>query len=642
MKFGSLFVSLLISFSTVVAQQNAVTIRPAKPTIGDTITVIYHPQAPDAKIKNPNSLSLVFGEYSSFHQQPPELSMEKDGKSWTVSWPVSQNATFSTFYFKSDSKTDKGPQGHIYEILIYEDGHPIKKALRLKRLSIDERYNNEQTIDSLQVALLKKKTELYPEDFLGRVNLLEAKIDKNTGDSLKLRQKGFQVLNNKLQQHPDSSALVKKVIRGYNILGAKTKADSLKDAFIDEHPYSQLAIRRILHRAQNMDHSKERLRKLKKVARYTNSPMSRSGTYNELFEYYRKEDNAAKMAAYAKRAESTPWPWKATQLNTFAKGFAEQGDSLQLALLYAEKALQAVPNEVVGTVILGPLSDREAKPYLASFVKDSTDKAEREQLKGDIYATFGAIQMKRQNFKLAEKYLENAIESSNSISAQKHLAELYLQTDRPEQAYNTYWNILRQNPGQEKMKGKFKQAYTISNGSTEGFEDQLNKLKEAWRNEMRIKFNNERISKEAPPLTSIVDLQGDPIDKKKFHNKVLFINLWNTRCEQCIDIMPEIQEAYQAYKDNPEVKFISLANGNVNSREEIVEWIKNKELDLPWYYDRVSSTTKAFERKGIPMIIVIDQKGMIQFKTLVGTRKSIAEKIKLRIDMLLNEEGTKQ
>src|SRR5699024_2571309 len=99
--------AVLFSISNSLYAQQTVTITPEKPQPGETVIITYHPDAPDAKITNPDSLKLVWSYKPYLFSLPDEMEMKKNGMEWSTHFELSELTPFVRFYFKSGEKTDK-------------------------------------------------------------------------------------------------------------------------------------------------------------------------------------------------------------------------------------------------------------------------------------------------------------------------------------------------------------------------------------------------------------------------------------------------------------------------------------------------------------------------------------------------------
>lgn len=625
------YLIFLIVFQTAAAAQDAVTISPAKPTAGDRLIVTYHTDAPGAAITDPDSLNLVFG-YSTFYKQPDELSMNQEGTAWSVSWDVPDYAKFASFYFKDGNLADKGPGGHYYEIFVYEDDKVVEGAYKRKIFSLRERYENQKKADSVRAELYQKQLADKPEDFLVRLKLLKTKMSLHESRADQLEKDAYKLITEKLQQSPSSETL-QKVVTAYRIMGDKAKSDSVKKIVTKEYPTSPLAIRTLYSKAREMDNPDEKLKALQKVIQNTENDRYRTQSYEEIFYLYQEEGNVQRMAWYAEQVEESPWPWKARQLNGLANAFIEQGDSLELALDYAKKASRAVPEEMVG-----PVRITDEGQFISSYVEDTVATRKRDEIKSDILATFGLIHIKRKQYDTAGGYLKKAMQLEETEAAKQNLAQLYMKTNRPEKAFDIYWDLLMEEPVNKDYKKKLKQAYIDFNGSEKGFKNETAKLDERWKKEMVRKYNDERLDKEAPSLSSITDLEGHSLDPTSLENKVVVIDLWATWCGPCLSAFPYLQKVYEKYEDNPEVKFIVLNSGWGNTIKDARKWKKKVDYTFPLYYDEGSEVTEAFGVRGIPTTFILGEGGNIQFKKTGFRGPTMERKLKLKIEMLLDEE----
>ncbi|MDZ7660608.1 redoxin domain-containing protein [Fodinibius sp.] len=628
--------TLLMIFLPVisaVAQQSPITITPEKPTAGDTIEVYYNPSAEMANISNPNNLTLVFG-HSNFYELPDDLDMKQQGDRWSVSWKVPNYAEFASFYFKSDKKTDKGVGDHLYEMYVYnENGTPVDGAYQQKGFSLRKRYQNPKKADSVRIGLYKKQLKDNPDDKFTELRLLNARMSLEPSKKEQLQKEAYQIIEENFEQNSDSEKSLRKLVRAYRIMKDNVKADSIRQKAIEKYPTGRMAIRDLRGKVRDMKHSTEKLDALLKILEHTESEITRTNTYEQLFDYYKEEGNTEEMVKYAKKIETSNWPWKVNQLNSIANGFAEKGDSLELALSYAEKALAAVPKEAVGSVRF--ISKDE---FVVGHVEDSVATKERNKDKSRVLATLGLIHMKMNQLDKAEETLQKAIELANTRSSKKNIAQLYMKTDRPKKAFDIYWEILMDEPTNKEYKDKLREAYIAYNGSEAGFQDKTQKINKAWEKKMRKKYKKERPNKEAPSLGHITDLDGNKIDTSSLDNKIVIIDFWATWCGPCLDSFPHFQNMYEEYQENSNVKFMIVNDGRTDSIEDILKWKEDQDYTFPIYYDVNSKASKAFGVRGLPTTYILGKDGNIKFKKMGFEGPIMEKKVRLNIEMLLDKK----
>ncbi len=631
-KFWAISLGILFGFTNALAQQRPVTITPEKPEPGDQVTISYNPQAAAAKIKHPDSLKLVFGDLSSFHQLPNQLTMKQISEGWSTSFQVPEYAVFSSFYFKSGKKTDKGPDNHSYEILVYQDGKIKREAYLYKVFSLRDRYEDKHAILNKIVETYQELLEAYPDSFQGKVRLLSTKMKLDTANSKQIGEKARNLISQKYNQHPDSAEVVQGALSGYRLIGDKAKADSLRQTFIKNNPKSSIAIRQDYRKAIKMEHSAEKRDLLEKITRQTESLRQQFYSHKKLFNYYKKEGDVANMVKQAEELSAIDWPRKVETLNTIAEAFAEQGDRLDLALSYAQQALDQIPD-----AILNPVYATGEASYIAGYIEETEAKKERNRLRSKVYATFGHIYLKKSQFDKAEQYLVKSQNASDTDAAKKYLGDLYMQTDRPKQAFDAYWDILLKAPNKEKVRQKLKKAYIAHHGSVDGYESKTEKLDQLWRKKMAKKFKKKMRSDEAPPLKKLTDLNGNPVDTDQFKNKVLILDFWATWCGPCRDSFPYLQKVYESYKDNPDIKIIVLNTGRSDNLKDVKKWYENNDYTFPAYYAKDAQITKDYNVKRLPNKIYIGQDGNIRFQSYGFRGPGMVPKMKLKIDMLLGQ-----
>lgn len=167
--FKILVVSLLLTVN--IHSQNVVTIIPDKPTLGDTITFIYHPNAKGAKLKNKKLITLalqpiprpsVLSDFSTGRY----YDMKYENGVWTkkLVFTDSTRTYFEYFFFSStnigdSSETDKRNE---FQLLLYDqDGIPLPNAL-LSRAIFGFNVAN---IDSAHQAEVLEELKLHPTNF---------------------------------------------------------------------------------------------------------------------------------------------------------------------------------------------------------------------------------------------------------------------------------------------------------------------------------------------------------------------------------------------------------------------------------------------------------------------------------------------
>ncbi len=638
----AIIIAFFVLESTASAQQEIVTISPSTPAPGEQITLTYHPSAAEAIIKSPDSLQLVLSFAPYLYGEPNQFEAQKTKNGWQTSFELSESFKFASFYFESPDTIDKNTDGHHYEFFAYRDEKPVKDAYMMKAFSLAERYNNvpDSVLNEMKVELYQQELDHHPNNWDAQLAILKHRYDQDGADKKAIQTEAIPVIKQKLAENSTSHMHVSEVKNDFKDFGKKAMGDSLESKLIERHPGSDLAMQELYRSRQNVE-SEEK--KANILLEYVNADYDRSminkyhtqSAYEQLFTYYAKQDSMDRAKEMIANWIAPDEPLLANEIvsekyNQAAEIMLEHTDWYDLAQSYAEKAFAKTDDEPAANTItttgqvVRQMSDQRSAEY-------------KNSRKSDILDTMGEIYLTQQKYDKAEEMLTKAAKLGELESTQTLTAELYMQTDRPKQAFDIYWDLLMEKPTNETFRDKLEQSYVAYNGSKKGFAEKTNKLDEAWQKQMVKKFNSERIDEKAPSLTQITDLQGNPIDSDKLKNNVIVVDFWATWCGPCISAFPYLQKVYDTYKDNPNVTFVVLNSAWNNTIKDARTWEQENDYTFPLYFDKDSKVTDKFGVRGIPTTFIIDQKGNIQFKKVGFEGEKMEPKMKLKIDLLLDE-----
>jgi peroxiredoxin len=116
---------------------------------------------------------------------------------------------------------------------------------------------------------------------------------------------------------------------------------------------------------------------------------------------------------------------------------------------------------------------------------------------------------------------------------------------------------------------------------------------------------------------SLLDLQGRTVSLSGLKGKVVFINVWATWCQPCIDEMPTIQRLHdQLQPRGLEVLTVSL---DPLGAQIVDPFLKKYGLSFPVLLDVKSQIQKLYGTTGVPESFIIDKAGRLVEK-VVGPR----------------------
>lgn len=114
--------------------------------------------------------------------------------------------------------------------------------------------------------------------------------------------------------------------------------------------------------------------------------------------------------------------------------------------------------------------------------------------------------------------------------------------------------------------------------------------------------------KQAPNFT-LPSLEGKQVSLSDYSGQVVLVNAWATWCPPCTAEMPEINDFYEAHRQDG---FVVLA---VNSREEtetVETFIQEYGFSFPVLLDSTGAVMEKYQVRGLPTTFIIDRDGQIQ------------------------------
>jgi len=124
--------------------------------------------------------------------------------------------------------------------------------------------------------------------------------------------------------------------------------------------------------------------------------------------------------------------------------------------------------------------------------------------------------------------------------------------------------------------------------------------------------------------------------------KIVVVDFWATWCGPCLSSFPALQQVYEKYKSNPNIVILALntweRTQGAEKEKAVKKFIETNKYTFKVLFDEENIVAQ-YGVTGIPTKFIIDQDGMIQFKSVgfIGEDK-MKEELDIQFDILLKGE----
>jgi len=91
--------------------------------------------------------------------------------------------------------------------------------------------------------------------------------------------------------------------------------------------------------------------------------------------------------------------------------------------------------------------------------------------------------------------------------------------------------------------------------------------------------------------------------------KVVFLNLWETWCVQCVAEMPTVQKLYNHYRGDSDIDFLIVSR--LDSPGAVRSYAHRNKLDVPFYVTEDRDIPESMQLNQYPSTFIYDRKGSI-------------------------------
>ena len=236
----------------------------------------------------------------------------------------------------------------------------------------------------------------------------------------------------------------------------------------------------------------------------------------------------------------------------------------------------------------------------------------------------------------AERELMRAHElNSKDEDILYHLGQVYETMDNSDQAEIFYkMGIVIPSSGKNPNEQALKSLYLKRHGDLDGYEDYLRPLRASDRETRRQEVLASRIEAPEPALVfNLKTLKGKEVSLTSLKGKVVAINFWGIWCGWCVKEMPEFQNLYEHYKNDPDVAILTINNDRIP--ESVPPWMEEKGYTFPVLLDDGYVTKAGIQ--GFPTTWFLNREGQIAFLKR-GWTKELEEEFGWRIEALRGVE----
>jgi thiol-disulfide isomerase/thioredoxin len=121
--------------------------------------------------------------------------------------------------------------------------------------------------------------------------------------------------------------------------------------------------------------------------------------------------------------------------------------------------------------------------------------------------------------------------------------------------------------------------------------------------------------------------QNEIVTEENFRNKIVLLDFWFTKCAVCFEKFPQVQAAYERYKNDPSVAIFAVDKPiEEDTPDQAFQVIKDEGYTFPVVIAKDEQLPDKFGVKFYPTTFVIDRSGQIVFRgDIEGAVKMVEE-----------------
>jgi thiol-disulfide isomerase/thioredoxin len=146
--------------------------------------------------------------------------------------------------------------------------------------------------------------------------------------------------------------------------------------------------------------------------------------------------------------------------------------------------------------------------------------------------------------------------------------------------------------------------------------------------------SGDQINMKAPTF-SLFAPPGSTMIVSNSSGKITVLDFWASWCGPCRLEFPYIQQLYEKYKDNTDIKFVAINSGSGDTFDKAQAFMNSQSYSIPIAFDS-GKMSDLFRVEALPTLIIIDKKGIIRLRQRgFNPTENLVESIPAQIDALL-------
>lgn len=628
---------LFLSLKPLQAQH--LTITPDKPLPGETLTIRYNPAGtPLEGVESFDAIAYLFDFNQNEQAIATEVSLKKEGDSYTGTLPTTQSATAVLFGFESHDKEDNNEDSGYKTLFFQKDRTtPVQGAYATKAMI----YGSYGYLAGVKrdrekaLSLMQKEFELFPaskehdryfeyyaqmgagqkndaikKEAQSRIEQLTSGKKVSEADLLTARRLAFfaydkednkaEAINENLRKR-----FPKGKIAMYDLMNAFNDAKELPDQIA---AYEKLK--------KNYGTDEEAKSALDRYAARIASGYAKKGDWANFNKYQSMTNDKRQLAS---NYNSAAWSMSGESIEA-------EGKDLAKALEFSTLSLQLLEEEM--KTLAGRPVYQTARQYTNNM----------GYTKGMFADTYALLAYKTGNKEDALKYQHVACEMNKYSDGEMNERYcIYLEDIKGGmEAEKMLAKFIVDGKATSKMKEQHKRLFLANNTLENAYDKYLVQLEKEAKVRMKEELKEKMLDQPAPAF-KLVNLNGEEVSLESLKGKVVVVDFWATWCGPCKASFPGMQKAVNKYADSKDVAFVFIDTweNSDDKAKNAADFIASKSYTFNVLMDNEDKTVAAFGVTGIPTKFVVDKNGNIRFKSVGfnGNDDELVQELSLMIEL---------